>query len=287
MTKKQIVERKNFKKKVEYHLSRDLIYFYMAALSKKYEKIHLASFWADDVRRSYCSIITEIIRATKNSVDQRKEFSKIVARVKNIDASCRLCAEIIMKTSYGLIDIEYQITDRDTTKFWRIIDRDIGIDSIIKGSIMIKNKESVKRITQRLILMMARNRHEYIDKIQDPLNGALEHFYQVQLAKKNGQTTLVNHWMNEVNRLLNHDLKNHIKHTIKGFIDRRKAIDTAISEVQHDDKSFRYRAEYIIKKDYGMSKIKIPLNNNDTAKFWDLVDKVIERSLKSIQPRKS
>ena len=270
MSKKQIIATKNFKKNnVERYLLQDIIYFYMAALSRKHGKTYLAALWVNEIRHLYCSILTEIIRATKNSLDYQKEFSEVITKVKNVDISCRLCAERIMKTNYGLINIKYHITDKDTIKFWKAIDRDFGIE----------NDESIEKVAKQLASAMTWNRHEYIDKIQCPLNRAIEYFYQVKLAKKHGRTTMVHHWMNEVHRLLGHDFKNQIKYIISGFTDRRKAIYEAISEIQQDDKNFRHGAEYAFKKYYKLSKIKVPIDDEDTANFWTMVEQVIESAL--------
>jgi hypothetical protein len=80
--------------------------------------------------------------------------------------------------------------------------------------------------------------------------------------------------------MLNHDLYSSIIYQIRGFKDRRKAIDKAIAEIKKDDRRYRHIAENTVKSDYGLSRVKVPLNDKDTANFLNMVEKVVKRALK-------
>jgi hypothetical protein len=57
---------------------------------------------------------------------------------------------------------------------------------------MSKNEDVITRVTKRLVLAMAYKREIFKDKIEGHLKGAIVHFYQAILAKKNGKTRWAN-----------------------------------------------------------------------------------------------
>jgi hypothetical protein len=123
-------------------------------------------------------------------------------------------------------------------------------------------------------------RSAFKKKVTAHLSGALTEFYKARLATKNGQTKWVEHWMNEVKRLINLELSEALTEPIRGFTDRRKAFDEAVADIKKDDVSFRHYAETTVKKDYRLTKVRIPLNANDTDDFWTLVDDVVVPALR-------
>lgn len=95
--------------------------------------------------------------------------------------------------------------------------------------------------------------------------------YKARLALKNGQTKWTVHWMTEVKQLVDRKLPEEIRHSVRGFTDRRKAFGEAAKEIRVDDDSFRRRAEAIVKKDYGLGRLREKLDPEDTAEFWSRV----------------
>ena len=140
-----------------------------------------------------------------------------------------------------------------------------------------------KRVAVRLLQAMAYDRNDFVNKIEHHLVGAIAEFYKSTLAKKNGQTDLIYHWMTEVDRLINMEMPREIRHNIRGFRDRRKAFETAISEVQSNDKSHRKYAEGQVKKDFKLPKLQHMLNDSDTEAFWVAVREAAEMSLASFE----
>lgn len=125
---------------------------------------------------------------------------------------------------------------------------------------MFKSEDSViaSRVAKR-IMAMAYKREDFKNKVESHLTGAIVHFYQVSLAKKNGQTRWVQHWMTEVKNLIENSLVAEIFHAIRGFKDRRKAFYEAIDEIKAGDSGYRHYADTVIKRDYNLTKLKVPL----------------------------
>jgi hypothetical protein len=123
---------------------------------------------------------------------------------------------------------------------------------------------------------MAYKRNDFKDKVKECLSGAIVEFYKARLALKNGQTKWTVHWMTEVKQLVDRKLPEEIRHSVRGFTDRRKAFDEAANEIRVDDDSFRRRAEGIVKKDYGLSRVREKLDPEDTAEFWSRVAAAVD-----------
>jgi hypothetical protein len=140
------------------------------------------------------------------------------------------------------------------------------------------------RVAKR-ILAMAYKREDFKNKIESHLTGAIVHFYQIALAKKNGQTRWVQHWTTEVKQLVDNSLVAEIFHAIRGFKDRRKAFYEAVDEIKASDKNYRGYAETVIKRDYNLTKLKILLDDRDTAAFWDKVERVALPALDTMERR--
>ena len=145
------------------------------------------------------------------------------------------------------------------------------------------SKDTSRRVAERFLQAMAYDRRTYKDKVESPLVGAIVEFYKATLAKKNGQTRWVKHWMTEVKGHVEIQLVIEILHSIRGFKDRRKAYAEAVAEVRASDQTFRTFAENTIVKDYKLPKLKVRLGDDDTAAFWALVEKVAEGALASTE----
>jgi len=140
--------------------------------------------------------------------------------------------------------------------------------------------DTVSRVAARILRGMAYNRNTFKDKVEEHVSGAWIEFYKASLAKKVGQTKWVNHWTTEVNTLLRQNLASVIIHDIRGFRDRKKALDEVFFSMRRKDQSYRHIAENIVKKDYNISKLKEHLTDQDTDAFWQLVEDSVRVALK-------
>lgn len=84
------------------------------------------------------------------------------------------------------------------------------------------------KIAQRFLQAMAYNRSTFKDKVEEHISGALLEFYKATLAQKAGQSKWVTHWTSEVRTPLDRNLVAVMRHEIKGFKDRRKAVAEVI-----------------------------------------------------------
>lgn len=127
---------------------------------------------------------------------------------------------------------------------------------------------------------MAYNRSVFKDKIEEHVGGALLEFYKATLAKKNiGKHPWIDHWFKEVRQLLDVNLVLALKHEIKGFKDKNKALNEVFSRLQTKDLSYRKSAELTIKKDYEMRDLPKKLDNKDIDEFWKRVKNAVELGL--------
>jgi hypothetical protein len=140
-------------------------------------------------------------------------------------------------------------------------------------------KPIAQRVAERHIEAMAYKREDFKNKVQSHLTGGIVEFYKATLAKKNGQTKWVQHWMSEVKQLIDRNLAFEILHPIRGFTDRRKAFAEAAAEIKSMDANYRRYAESTIKKDYKLTKLKSALDDEDTAAFWARVNDIAEKAL--------
>lgn len=142
----------------------------------------------------------------------------------------------------------------------------------------------LKKIAAIISVGMAYNRQVYADRLQEAISGAAVEFYKATLAKKNGKTKWVSHWMYEVDRLLGNQLYFVISHEIKGFKDRKKVIDALILKLRRTyDKGFQNRATNKIKRDFDLPRLKYELDNDDSDKFWMKVQESIDEALEDFK----
>jgi hypothetical protein len=141
------------------------------------------------------------------------------------------------------------------------------------------SRDIAARVAERHIEAMAYKREDFKNKVESHLTGAIVEFYKATLAKKNGQTKWVQHWMREVKQLLDRNLPFEMLHPIRGFTDRRKAFAEAVAEIKSMDANYRRYAESTIKKDYNLTKLKLTIDDEDTAAFWTRVNDIAENAL--------
>jgi hypothetical protein len=139
-----------------------------------------------------------------------------------------------------------------------------------------KSNQAAKKVAARLIAALAYTREDFKNKIELHLVGAIVEFYRARLAKKNAQPRWVDLQMSEVKSLIEHKLVYEIIHPIRGFKDRRRAYEQAVSEIKAGDKSYRKYAATSLKKDFKLTKLTLPLDDGDTERFWKCVDDVAD-----------
>jgi hypothetical protein len=138
---------------------------------------------------------------------------------------------------------------------------------------------AAERAAARIRSAIAYPREDFKNKVEEHLSGALLEFYKARLAQKNGQIRWVEHWMGEVRRLLELSLVAALLHPIRGFRDRRKALDEAIEEMRAIDSGYRRTAENVVKRDYGIAKLRRRLEDEDTLAFWEMVETTVAPAL--------
>ncbi len=119
---------------------------------------------------------------------------------------------------------------------------------------------------------MAYKREDFKNKVQEHLGGALLEFYKARLAMKNGETKWVVHWTTEATNLIERSFVAALLHRVRGFTDKRRALDEAIRELEEDDASYRRAAEHVVRRDFGIRRLKHPLTDDDTKAFWAMVE---------------
>lgn len=129
---------------------------------------------------------------------------------------------------------------------------------------------------EKLLTAMAYTRHEFKNKVEEKVGGALLEHYQAVLATRNQQTRWVRHWQTEVNRLVDSELAVVLLHAIKGFKDRRKAAAEVIQHLHAVDDQYRRAAAHVVRRDYGLDALRAPISDEDTEAFHRLVQDVIE-----------
>ena len=144
---------------------------------------------------------------------------------------------------------------------------------------MVQQHDMAERVAAKVLKAMAYNRSTFKDKVEEHIGGALLEYYKATLAKKNGQTKWVRHWMTEVNSLLDRALAAALLHSIRGFKNRRKALDEVVVSIKSKDAGYRRAAENVIMRDFAVKKVRKPLDDGDTAAFWDRVDRAVETAL--------
>jgi hypothetical protein len=137
-----------------------------------------------------------------------------------------------------------------------------------------------QRRAERILRAMAFNRQTFTDKLQFILSGALTHYYMVELARLNGQTKWVQHWKNEVERLINFDTVQVLVANIKGKWDKKKALEESLSDVRTADSGYRRIAANYVAKVYQLKKTKQNLPAGVEDEFYEMVHETAERALR-------
>jgi hypothetical protein len=131
------------------------------------------------------------------------------------------------------------------------------------------------RITRRFLFAMAHNRALYKAGLAKHLKGGLREYYKACLGRKTGYMASVPAWDTEVKKLLT-AFSNAMEHAIQGFSDRGKAVQETIADVKSADERIRRKAvSEFIKKVPDINKLRVTLDDQDTAGFWTRVDETM------------
>jgi hypothetical protein len=122
-----------------------------------------------------------------------------------------------------------------------------------------------------IIAAMAYKREQFKDRVEEKLGGALLEHYKAVLARLNRQTRWVRHWEREADRLVRQELPVVLLHSIKGFRDRKKAVQEVIDHLRGIDAPYRRAAEHIVQRDYGLKRIRIPIPDTAAEQFFQRV----------------
>lgn len=140
-------------------------------------------------------------------------------------------------------------------------------------------QRDVDRRIARAITAMADKRDDYKHRLMSHLSGALTEYYKAELAALNGQTKWTIHWRSEVTLLLERAFNAALRHSIRGFRDRRKALSEVIREMQTGDASYRTIAYNQLTRDYELTRLTKKLPPNAADSFWlrvtELADTVL------------
>ena len=138
---------------------------------------------------------------------------------------------------------------------------------------------TAERVAVRVLEAMAYSRSVFKDKVEEHLGGALLEHYKAQLASKNGHTKWVRHWRTEVRNLLTRSFVAVLLHGIRGFKDRRKALDEVVAYIKSKDVGYRRAATNQILRDFKLKGVDEPLDDLDSNAFWTEVEKIVEATL--------
>lgn len=128
---------------------------------------------------------------------------------------------------------------------------------------------------------MAYDRQTFKNRAMEKIDGALLEFYKARLAELNGQTKWIKHWKGEVERLVYLELQAIVLRPIKGYWDRRKAVNEVVAELRTADFGYRRVAENTFKRYYGLSKIRQKLPPEVTDEFYGMVTAAVDETLES------
>ncbi len=127
-----------------------------------------------------------------------------------------------------------------------------------------------------ILKAMAYSRETFKDRVEEKIGGGLLEYYKAALARLSRQTRWVKHWESEAERLINIELGVVLLHSIKGFRDRKKAVQEVLDHLREIDHQYRRAAQYTIQRDYGLKKLRTQITDQDTENFYRMVQRTID-----------
>jgi hypothetical protein len=129
---------------------------------------------------------------------------------------------------------------------------------------------------QDIITARAFKREQFKDRVEEKLGGALLEHYKAVLARLNRQTRWVQHWEREADRLLGQELPVVLLHSIKGFRDRKKAVQEVVEHLRSIEAQYRRAAEHTVQRDYGLKRIRTLITDEAAERFFELAQRTID-----------
>lgn len=124
------------------------------------------------------------------------------------------------------------------------------------------------------------SRQQFKDRVEEKVGGALLEHYKAECAQANDFTRWVEHWRNEVQRLLG-ELQVVLLHEIRGFKDRRKAYSEVLDYLQAKDSSYRRVARGTVARDFRVKKLTHAVPASATENFYRMVQETADIALES------
>ena len=131
---------------------------------------------------------------------------------------------------------------------------------------------------------MAYNREAFKNVIEEHMGYALLEFYKVKLAARIGQARKAADRIARIRDLLERNLVVTVLHEIRGFKDRRSAIEDAVNEMKTVDEAFRGVAEKMVSASNKARSLRTCVSADDTAEFWSFFDVALEVALRAADP---
>jgi len=136
------------------------------------------------------------------------------------------------------------------------------------------------RDTKEVLARMAYSRQQFKNRVEEKVGGALLENYKAECAVANALTRWVPHWRNEASRLLG-ELQVVLLHEIRGFKDRKKALEEVLQYLRGKDASYRRIAETAVTRDFGLRKLKTRVPSEAAEAFYGRVAAVAATALQS------
>ena len=151
---------------------------------------------------------------------------------------------------------------------------------------MNKDKQ-VERIARKILFSMAYKRSEFKNKVEECVNGAMLEYFKATIALGMGQIEWTQHWLTEVRNLIDYKLMSVVRHEIRGFTDRQKAVNEVVNKfIDYDERKidgFIRSAAMIIKNDFKLDTkvqdLAKLVNKTHKQRFWERVNKSVETGL--------
>jgi transcription elongation factor GreA-like protein len=131
---------------------------------------------------------------------------------------------------------------------------------------------------------MAYNRDAFKNAIEEHIGYALLEYYKVKLATRIRQASAAADRIARILDLLERGLVVTILHDIRGFTDRRRAINEAVTEVKAEDEKFRRAAEKLISARGKPRRLRPSVSDKGCLEFWAFLDAAVEVAFQAAGP---
>jgi hypothetical protein len=123
---------------------------------------------------------------------------------------------------------------------------------------------------------MAYNREQFKNTIEEHIGVALFEFYKVKVSTKNRSVSTTADRIWKIRDRLETGLVVTLLHDIRGFNDRRRAIQEAVTEIKQGDEMYRRVAENMTFHKGKLRRPRTSVSEKDSAEFWALFDTAVK-----------